>query len=250
MKLVAKTDIGSQRSENQDSYRGGRRPDDAVWGAVCDGMGGARGGRLASTMAVDALQQAIEAGIDEAHTPQAGRALLESAVEQANRSVYEKARGTPSLSGMGTTVVCALVRGGLAQYVHVGDSRIYLFRNNKLLQLTKDHSMVQEMVEQGALTEEEAQNHPRKNLITRALGVGRDVEADFGEKEVSLRDILLLCSDGLSNCVSVPQIEETLARTPFYEAADALVQKALEGGGLDNITVLLMQVEAVEENNG
>ena len=237
MKLVAKTDIGSQRSENQDSYRGGRRPDDAVWGAVCDGMGGARGGRLASTMAVDALQQA-------------GRALLESAVEQANRSVYEKARGTPSLSGMGTTVVCALVRGGLAQYVHVGDSRIYLFRNNKLLQLTKDHSMVQEMVEQGALTEEEAQNHPRKNLITRALGVGRDVEADFGEKEVSPRDILLLCSDGLSNCVSVPQIEETLARTPFYEAADALVQKALEGGGLDNITVLLMQVEAVEENNG
>ena len=250
MKLVAKTDIGSQRSENQDSYRGGRRPDDAVWGAVCDGMGGARGGRLASTMAVDALQQAIEAGIDEAHTPQAGRALLESAVEQANRSVYEKARGTPSLSGMGTTVVCALVRGGLAQYVHVGDSRIYLFRNNKLLQLTKDHSMVQEMVEQGALTEEEAQNHPRKNLFTRALGVGRDVEADFGEKEVSPRDILLLCSDGLSNCVSVPQIEETLARTPFYEAADALVQKALEGGGLDNITVLLMQVEAVEENNG
>ena len=110
--------------------------------------------------------------------------------------------------------------------------------------------MVQEMVEQGALTEEEAQNHPRKNLITRALGVGRDVEADFGEKEVSPRDILLLCSDGLSNCVSVPQIEETLARTPFYEAADALVQKALEGGGLDNITVLLMQVEAVEENNG
>ena len=107
-----------------------------------------------------------EAGIDEAHTRRPDARLLESAVEQANRSVYEKARGTPSLSGMGTTVVCALVRGGLAQYVHVGDSRIYLFRNNKLLQLTKDHSMVQEMVEQGALTEEEAQNHPRKNLIT------------------------------------------------------------------------------------
>ena len=175
---------------------------------------------------------------------------LDPSIDLYDARVYEKARGTPSLSGMGTTVVCALVRGGLAQYVHVGDSRIYLFRNNKLLQLTKDHSMVQEMVEQGALTEEEAQNHPRKNLITRALGVGRDVEADFGEKEVSPRDILLLCSDGLSNCVSVPQIEETLARTPFYEAADALVQKALEGGGLDNITVLLMQVEAVEENNG
>ena len=250
MKLVAKTDIGSQRSENQDSYRGGRRPDDAVWGAVCDGMGGARGGRLASTMAVDALQQAIEAGIDEAHTPQA------SAHQRAYNSGAHAAerRRAPRLFidaavGLlhGAFQQCA---SGLAQYVHVGDSRIYLFRNNKLLQLTKDHSMVQEMVEQGALTEEEAQNHPRKNLITRALGVGRDVEADFGEKEVSPRDILLLCSDGLSNCVSVPQIEETLARTPFYEAADALVQKALEGGGLDNITVLLMQVEAVEENNG
>ena len=250
MKLVAKTDIGSQRSENQDSYRGGRRPDDAVWGAVCDGMGGARGGRLASTMAVDALQQAIEAGIDEAHTPQAGRALLESAVEQANRSVYEKARGTPSLSGMGTTVVCALVRGGLAQYVHVGDSRIYLFRNNKLLQLTKDHSMVQEMVEQGALTEEEAQNHPRKNLITRALGVGRDVEADFGEKEVSPRDILLLCTDGLTNMVADDDIAQVLREVPFFDATSILVDRALQAGGQDNITVLLMGVEATEVNNG
>lgn len=247
MKLVAKTDIGSQRSENQDSYRGGRRPDDAVWGAVCDGMGGARGGRLASTMAVDALQQAIEAGIDEAHTPQAGRALLESAVEQANRSVYEKARGTPSLSGMGTTVVCALVRGGLAQYVHVGDSRIYLFRNNKLLQLTKDHSMVQEMVEQGALTEEEAQNHPRKNLITRALGVGRDVEADFGEKEVSPRDILLLCSDGLTNFTSEEELCGILESSEFFGAADAMIDAALAAGGQDNITAVLIKVEATED---
>ena len=205
---------------------------------------------MASTMAVDALQQAIEAGIDEAHTPQAGRALLESAVEQANRSVYEKARGTPSLSGMGTTVVCALVRGGLAQYVHVGDSRIYLFRNNKLLQLTKDHSMVQEMVEQGALTEEEAQNHPRKNLITRALGVGPQVEVDFGEIVLSPGDILVLCTDGLSNYVTVDEMEEIIQNTGFYNMADALVNRALEAGGLDNVTVLLAKCEATEENNG
>ena len=222
----------------------GRRPDDAVWGAVCDGMGGARGGRLASTMAVDALQQAIEAGIDEAHTPQAGRALLESAVEQANRSVYEKARGTPSLSGMGTTVVCALVRGGLAQYVHVGDSRIYLFRNNKLLQLTKDHSMVQEMVEQGALTEEEAQNHPRKNLITRALGVGRDVEADFSEKEVSPRDILLLCSDGLSNVVTDQELlYEVIHGGEAVTCCERLLDIALKRGAPDNVTAVLIQYE-------
>ena len=250
MELSARTDIGNKRAENQDSYRAQARTDGKAWLAVCDGMGGARGGRLASGLAVASLEQTLCAGLPGVQTDKQARALLEQAVRGANEAVYEKALATPAARGMGTTVVCGVCRGGMLQYAHVGDSRIYLFRNNKLLQLTKDHSMVQEMVEQGALTEEEAQNHPRKNLITRALGVGRDVEADFGEKEVSPRDILLLCSDGLSNCVSVPQIEETLARTPFYEAADALVQKALEGGGLDNITVLLMQVEAVEENNG
>ena len=110
--------------------------------------------------------------------------------------------------------------------------------------------MVQEMVEQGTLTEEEAQNHPRKNLITRALGVAAAVEADYGEKEVSPHDILLLCTDGLSNYVPVPEIEYILANTPFYDMADALIQKALGAGGLDNITVLLVEVEALEENNG
>ena len=243
MKLVAKTDIGSQRSENQDSYRGGRRPDDAVWGAVCDGMGGARGGRLASTMAVDALQQAIEAGIDEAHTPQAGRALLESAVEQANRSVYEKARGTPSLSGMGTTVVCALVRGGLAQYVHVGDSRIYLFRNNKLLQLTKDHSMVQEMVEQGALTEEEAQNHPRKNLITRAVGTEPRVSCDVFTLRVAPGDAILLCSDGLSNLLTDQELLfEVVHAVHKEQCCQHLIEIAKDRGAPDNITAVLMLI--------
>ena len=241
MKLVAKTDIGSQRSENQDSYRGGRRPDDAVWGAVCDGMGGARGGRLASTMAVDALQQAIEAGIDEAHTPQAGRALLESAVEQANRSVYEKARGTPSLSGMGTTVVCALVRGGLAQYVHVGDSRIYLFRNNKLLQLTKDHSMVQEMVDNGDLTEQEAKFHPHKNIITRVLGVNPDIKVDYREACLESGDILLLCTDGLTNYVDEEIMGSECDGKTLEEYCNALIESAKNGGGGDNITVVAMR---------
>ncbi len=252
MKLVAKTDIGSQRSENQDSYRGGRRPDDAVWGAVCDGMGGARGGRLASTMAVDALQQAIEAGIDEAHTPQAGRALLESAVEQANRSVYEKARGTPSLSGMGTTVVCALVRGGLAQYVHVGDSRIYLFRNNKLLQLTKDHSMVQEMVEQGALTEEEAQNHPAQEPHHPRFGRGTAGGDGGFRRKRSFAPATSWCCAGRAEQTTSrwPRSKETPEHAPSTRWRTRWCRRALKGGGLDNVTVLLMQVEAAEENNG
>lgn len=250
MRLVAKTDIGSQRSENQDSYRAGRSPDDTVWGAVCDGMGGASGGRLASGLACAVLERVVEAGVARVRGAADARALLSGAIEQANRIVYEKACETPALTGMGTTAVCVLVRDGVAWYAHVGDSRLYLFRNNKLQQLTRDHSMVQELVEKGTLTEEEAENHPRKNLITRALGVGRSVEADFGEKEVSPDDILLLCSDGLSNCAAVRQIEDILARTPFFGTADALVKQALAGGGSDNITVLLIQVEAAEGNNG
>ena len=251
MKLVAKTDIGSQRSENQDSYQGGAART-TPFGVPCATVWAVRAAAAwPAPWRWMRCSRPSRRVLTRAHTPQAGRALLESAVEQANRSVYEKARGTPSLSGMGTTVVCALVRGGLAQYVHVGDSRIYLFRNNKLLQLTKDHSMVQEMVEQGALTEEEAQNHPRKNLITRALGVGPGRGGGFRRKRSKPPGhpaAVQRRAEQLRFCAA--DSRQTLARTPFYEAADALVQKALEGGGLDNITVLLMQVEAVEENNG
>ncbi len=250
MRLCAKTDIGSQREENQDSYRAGRRADDTVWGVVCDGMGGAAGGRMASNLAAAVFEHMLEAGLGRLGPADKTKPLLAGAVEQANRVVYEKAGETPELTGMGTTAVCVTVRGGVAEYAHVGDSRMYLFRNNRLYQLTKDHSMVQELVEQGRLTEEEAQHHPRKNLITRALGVEPAVQADFGEKEVSPHDILLLCSDGLSNCVSPQQIELILTKTPFFDTADALVRQALAGGGYDNITVLLIQVEALEEWNG
>lgn len=250
MRLVAKTDIGSQREENQDSYRAGRRSDDVVWGVVCDGMGGARGGRMASSLAAAVFERVVEAGVGRLEKGQRVRALLAGAIEQANRVVHEKGSETPELAGMGTTAVGVMVRGGVAEYTHVGDSRLYLYRNNHLYQLTKDHSMVQEMVDNGRITEEQAQNHPRKNLITRALGVEAEVEADFGEKEVTPHDILLLCSDGLTNCVTPEQIELILAKTPFFSTADALVRQALAGGGYDNITVLLIQIEPVEEKNG
>lgn len=250
MKLVGATDIGLQRSENQDNYRAGRCSDGAVWGAVCDGMGGTRGGRLASGLACAVMERVMETGLERRGGAPAERALLSGALEQANRVVYEKACETPDLEGMGTTAVCVLVRGGMAHYAHVGDSRLYLYRNGRLHQLTKDHSMVQELVEQGRLTEEEAEKHPRKNLITRALGVGEELQPDFGTKEVSPRDILLLCSDGLSNCVQVGEMEQILSHTAFFDTAHTLVTQALRGGGYDNITVLLIQIEGAEENHG
>ena len=148
---------------------------------------------------------------------------------------------------MGTTVVCAIVKSNAVQYAHVGDSRIYLFHKKALFQLTKDHSMVQELIEQGTITEEESYSHPQKNLITRALGVSQDVQPDCGEVALSDGDVLLLCSDGLSNYVTADEIVEVLEHVPFYEMADALVEKALQAGGLDNITVLLVGVEQPEE---
>ena len=148
---------------------------------------------------------------------------------------------------MGTTVVCAIVKSNAVQYAHVGDSRIYLFHKKALFQLTKDHSMVQELIEQGTITEEESYSHPQKNLITRALGVAEEVTPDCGEVALSDGDILLLCTDGLSNYVTADEIVDVLEHVPFYQTADALVEKALQAGGLDNITVLLVGVEQPEE---
>ena len=214
-------------------------------------MGGAAAGRLASQVATDALEDCFAEGL--ADLPEGGeQALLARCIAQANRAVYDESLKDPANRGMGTTAVCVLVRQGTVHVAHVGDSRAYLLHSGGLFQLTKDHSMVQELVEQGSITEQESYTHPQKNLITRALGVARTVTADCGEVEVSEGDVLMLCTDGLSNYVSADAIAGTLAGTPFYEAADELVEKALAAGGMDNITVLLVgvQADAEEEKHG
>ena len=247
MKLVAKTDIGNQRTENQDSYRAGRMPGGTVWAVGCDGMGGARGGKLASSMASAGMEEAFRAGITAVRSSADAAAFLRAAINYTNAAVYNKSQTTPAARGMGTTVVCAIVKSNAVQYAHVGDSRIYLFHKKALFQLTKDHSMVQELIEQGTITEEESYSHPQKNLITRALGVAEEVTPDCGEVALSDGDILLLCTDGLSNYVTADEIVDVLEHVPFYQTADALVEKALQAGGLDNITVLLVGVEQPEE---
>ena len=242
MKLAAKTDIGFGRLENQDNYRAARLPDDTAWGLICDGMGGANSGKLASQLATQALEDAFDQGLPGLQ-PGGETAFLQQAVQQANRAVYDQACQNREHAGMGTTVAGALVRRDRAWLFHAGDSRVYLFRGGRLRQLTRDHSMVQELVENGAITPEEAATHPRKNIITRALGVGPTVEAETGECSVRPGDVLLICSDGLSNPVSDGAMARILTEVPFYEAADALVRQALERGGQDNITVLLIGVE-------
>lgn len=240
MKIIGKTDIGRSRAENQDTFRSGEVKGNGAWGLVCDGMGGAQNGRLASAVAADCMEEML---YQQLKTPEGltEKQMLEDSINLANAEVFLRSGEGAHL--MGTTVVCALVRGGLLHLAHVGDSRAYLFEKGKLRQVTKDHSMVQELVEAGTITSEEAINHPEKNVITRALGVEAEVEPSFSKLNIETGTIVMLCTDGLSNMVSFERLETMLASIDFYDLPKELVNAALNAGGDDNITVLLMQVE-------
>lgn len=242
MKLAGKTDVGLVRQENQDDFRAGELPDGAVWALVCDGMGGARGGREASQGACDVIESCFEQ--QYARCAAGGEPdFLKRTFLAANRFVFQKSLREESLSGMGTTGVCALVRGGTAHLCHAGDSRVYLCRGGRLEQLTHDHSYVQELVDCGTITREEAEHHPQKNIITRAIGVDARLEPEYTRAELCAGDVLLLCSDGLTNMLSVAQMEKLFASGSFYDLPDRLVEAANAAGGVDNITALLLGVE-------
>lgn len=245
MKIAALTDIGSCRQENQDNYCARQLVDGTGWGLVCDGMGGANGGRVASTLATQTMLRYFDHSLRTIENGEE-KAFMMRAFDNANRAVYEKATSDPEVLGMGTTGVCALQRGNLAHIVHAGDSRAYLWHGGAIRQLTRDHSMVQQLVEAGSITPEQAASHPGKNLITRALGVREDVRPEYQNLELKAGDKLLLCTDGLTNMVPDEAIAATLSNTGFFAAAERLVQMALEGGGTDNVTVLLLGMEPTE----
>ena len=249
MKLAGKTDVGRVRQENQDDYRAGELPGGAAWALVCDGMGGAKGGREASQGACNVIETVFQEQYAQCGAGQE-ETFLKKALISANRYVFHKAAHEESLAGMGTTAVCALVRGGTAYLCHAGDSRAYLFRDGRLAQLTHDHSYVQELVDCGTITVEEAEHHPQKNIITRALGVDYRLEPEFTSAELRAGDLLLLCSDGLTNMVPLPRLEQILGQGAFYDLPDRLVDAANENGGSDNITALLLAVEPTEVHHG
>ncbi len=250
MRVSGSTDVGCVRSENQDNYRAGGQSNGATWVLVCDGMGGANGGKLASGLACNVIEEcmrewdpAFESG---------PRGFIMAALRKANEAVYSQATENSRYQGMGTTAVLALILGDDIHIAHVGDSRCYQYhpgRVAQLRQLTQDHSYVQELVNKGAITPEEARTHPRKNVITRALGVEKTVEPEYTRGVLQKQDILLLCSDGLTNAVSEQRITEILKDVPFFEAAQTLVDTANACGGPDNITAVLAAPE-MEEQNG
>ncbi|MDL2253206.1 Stp1/IreP family PP2C-type Ser/Thr phosphatase [Ruminococcaceae bacterium OttesenSCG-928-I18] len=246
MRIIGKTDIGKSRAENQDNFRSGYLPLEGAWGIVCDGMGGAQNGRLASQLASESIEEQFLQGLLADIEPDAVQELMERAVQLANAEVF--ARSGNGEQVMGTTVVCAIIKDGSLHLCHVGDSRAYLFEQNRLTQLTRDHSMVQELVDSGALTEDEASHHPEKNVITRALGVEEKVETTYSRRPFLPGSLLLLCSDGLTNMVPEERIAEILGTVDFFDMPNELVSDALLAGGSDNITVLILEKREGEGN--
>lgn len=240
MKIVAKTDRGHVRETNQDAYAVGEFSDEVVWAVVCDGMGGAAGGNIASALAVKVISDKINASYREKMRDMSIKNMLDSALTAANIEVYDMADAKLELHGMGTTVVCAIVRDNQAFIAHAGDSRAYVLSDGNINQITTDHSMVQDLLSRGKITDEQAAKHPNKNIITRAVGVDKSIEIDFDQIDLDDNSTLLLCSDGLSNYVTNEEIVDLMSDGKHYAFADRLVQKANENGGGDNITVVVI----------
>lgn len=237
MQIFSKTDRGRVRTDNQDAYFAGKITDGSVFAVVCDGMGGANAGNVASELAVRHISEYVIRSYRDGMNMTDTEKTLKNAIVSANISLYDKAVNNAELAGMGTTAVAAFVKDGTAVIAHVGDSRIYLV-NGEIKQLTRDHSVVQSLIESGKITPEDAKVHPRKNVITRALGAEENVAVDSDCLNLSNGDTLLLCSDGLTNFLDDKDILTVFQNNDISAVAERLVEEANENGGGDNITVV------------
>ena len=240
MKISAKTDVGMCRASNQDCYAIGEIPEVGAWAVVCDGMGGHAGGNVASEMAVERISERIKTNYHRRMRNFSIKNMLESAIISASVDILERASGDASLQGMGTTAVVAVCANDESVIASVGDSRCYHIRDGKITQITKDHSLVQELVDSGTITPEEAKIHPMRNVITRSIGLKDDVLVDFYDVSIEKGDKILLCTDGLTNHVSDEEIIECTGDDEIFNYADRLVKLANEKGGKDNITAVVM----------
>ena len=251
----ALSDVGRRRSHNEDRYC-----TDTTLGLfiVCDGMGGSKAGEVASALAVETIHQHINKASQHYDLPLIGPTnpnvssstnRLASALREANHAIYNQANRTPEWAGMGTTVVATLLTDQLLSFAHVGDSRLYLIRAQAIQPLTTDHSWVAEQVRSGLMTEAEAERSPRRNMVTRALGVEPAVEVTVRETELYAGDLLLLCSDGLTRDIHAKTILQTLTHIDdMSSAAQHLIALANDAGGEDNITVIAIAVHDAAEH--
>lgn len=245
MRIGTCSDVGKTRPINEDNFYVSeyvRRPG-ALYAMVADGMGGHNAGETASGAAVEEVSDFINEYFSDQIPPQQVRDLLTAAINSANKLIYAGAQDNVKLSGMGTTLTLCFLYGTQATVAHVGDSRAYIIREEMIHKITEDHSLVAELLRNGQITPEQARNHPQKNVITRAVGTDPSVEIDIYEFEVKANDIILLCTDGLSNQLSDQEMYHLICEADsMEEAAAALVDAANEKGGLDNITAVLLEI--------
>ena len=237
----AKSDKGKVREINQDYYYISTSLDEVQLYILADGMGGYNGGERASSLAVETAKKYVENNFKEIEKDRDSIIqLLGSSIEYANMVVYEKSKENPELQGMGTTLEICLVYNNKVYIGHVGDSRIYRIRKQFIRKLTQDHSYVQKLVKEGTITKEQAEHHPQKNMLMKALGCNAFVEPDVMVKGFLKDDILIICSDGLSNLVDQQTMYE-MASKNMEQATKDLVKLANERGGYDNITVVIVK---------
>lgn len=241
MRVFAKTDIGKMRNMNQDCIYVSSEEDSIKLYILADGMGGYNGGEIASNLAVESVKNYVKnyfasIQLDRDSILQ----FLKEAMEYANRMVYQKSREEESLEEMGTTLEICLIYGNKVFIAHIGDSRVYRVRKNFIRRLTTDHSYVEKLVKDGTITREQAYTHPKKNMLIQALGCGLEIQPEIMVKGFLKEDVLVICSDGLTNMVSENEIYGIL-RTDIEKANEVLVSRANENGGLDNISVIIVE---------
>lgn len=238
MEISSATSVGKIRARNEDSFFVSQIGEhDALLAIVADGMGGHNAGEIASSEAVKTLKASITSADDNP------KDALEIAIQCANNEIYNMSKNAPSLHGMGTTITACVILNNKVTAAQVGDSRLYLVRGGEITQITKDHSLVEMLLQSGSITKEDAKHHPQKNVITRALGTNNSVETDIYEFDVLDDDVILLCSDGLVNMLDDGVILSMITECPdFSDIAKDLVKAAENAGGDDNITVILIKL--------
>lgn len=241
MEAFAKTDIGKARDMNQDYYYISPESSQIDLYILADGMGGYTGGEIASKLATVSAKNYIESNFEKTiEGKEQILKLIKNSMEYANMVVYEKSKEDKELEGMGTTLEVCLIYNNIAYIGHIGDSRVYILREEKLKKLTLDHSYVEKLVKDGTITKEEAINHPKKNMLTKALGCMAFVEVDVIEEKLIKDDIILICSDGLTNMVKEEAINNVI-KEDYKVAPFKLVELANDNGGYDNITALVIK---------
>lgn len=244
MKIGVSSTTGKVRDINQDSYFCSEFNDINVF-AVADGMGGHNAGEVASRIAVETIkdllynfrEDLINGKIEVSE-------FIKKLLEEANKNIFIEAEENIKLKGMGTTITLVFVLENEILIGHVGDSRAYIFSNNELIQITEDHSLVAELVKNGTISEYEAINHPQKNVITRALGTDKEIKVDIFNKKIKKDDVIILCTDGLTNLVSEERIKNVLnEHQNIQDACDTLINIANELGGYDNTTVIIIKID-------